>query len=59
MKFNCLNIFYNDNIYLDYSDSDIVTFFCNDIDINTIHLKNDENDDGDDLEVMIHVRPVA
>ena len=45
---------------LDYINSDIVTFFCDDIDINTIDLNSnlDDNDD-DDLETIIHARLVA
>ena len=49
--------FNNKVILLDYIDSDIDTFFSDDMDINTIDLCNinlDDNDDDSDRETMIH-----
>ena len=54
--------FSNDDIDFNYIDDDIVTFFSDNMDINTIDLNNsnlDDNDNDDELETMIHVRLVA
>ena len=51
-------VFSNDDINLNYLDCDIVTFLSDDMDVNTIGLNNINLDDND-LEIMIHVRPVA
>ena len=53
-------VFPNDDIDLDYINSDVVTFFSDNIDITTIDLENISlNDDDDDPKSMIHFRPVA
>ena len=53
-------VFSNDDIDLDDKHSDIVTFFIDDMDHNTIDLNNinldDDNFDHDDPETIIHVR---
>ena len=51
--------FNNNAILLGYIDSDIVTFFSDDTDINTIDLSNtnlNDNDDDGHLETMIYAR---
>ena len=55
-------VFSNDDIDLDYIDSDIITLFVDDMDINTVDFINinfDDNDDDNDLETMIRVRLVV
>ena len=53
-------VFSNNDIGFDYIDSDIVTFFSDDMEIYTIDLSNINLDgngnNDDDLETMIHVR---
>ena len=56
-------LFSNDDIDLDGIDSDIATFFSDDmghntIDLNNINLDNDDFDE-DDPETIIHVRLMA
>ena len=49
----------NDNIAFDDIDSDIVTFFTNDIDLNSIKLNNinldDDNFDDCDLKTVNNI----
>ena len=56
-------VFSNDDIDLDDIDSDVVTYFSDDIGFNTIDLNNinldDDNFDEDDPEIIIHVRLMA
>ena len=52
-------IFYNDDIVFVNADSDIATFFSNDMGLVSVDLNNDDNDDDDDPETIIHVRPMA
>ena len=42
-----------------FEDSDIATFFSNDMGLVSVDLNNDDNDDDDDPETIIHVRPMA
>ena len=55
--------FYNDDIVFGNIDSDIVTFFSSDIDLNSLNLNNinfdDDNFDDYDLETINHVRLMA
>ena len=56
-------VFPNDDIILDDTDSDIVTFFINDIDLNSINLNNVNLDDDNfvdcDPGTINHVKLVA
>ena len=57
-------LFSKDDIDLDDIDSDIVTFFSDDMgfnvtDLNNIDLDDDNCDDNDDPETIIQVRVVA
>ena len=53
-------MFSNNDIHFDYTDPDIVTFFSDDMGINTININVINFDDNDDdLETMINIKPVA
>ena len=55
-------VFSNDYIDLDHIDSDIITLFVDDMDINTmdfISINFDDNDDDNDLGNLIRFRLVV
>ena len=56
-------LFSNDGIVFDNANSDNVTFFSNEMGLNTTDLNDmnldDDNFDEDDFETIIHVRFVA
>ena len=55
-------VFSNDYIDLDHIDSDIITLFVDDMDINTmdfININFDDNDDDNDLGNLIRFRLVV
>ena len=56
-------IFSNDDIVVDNEDTDNVTFFNDEMGLNTIYLNNiildDDNFDDYDHEPIIHVRSIA